>query len=143
MLTLPSISRSSRKLPPIEVEENHSNNKNIIRANLKSTSPENNFNYESVKANIINSKSENKEHKVALTPTAEVDANEEKVKAEETVVKEIPIDTLDDIDKPGIFVSASLFLDAANDSKIQVKKTYDEIKYHNEIHIFMSSFFSG
>ena len=66
----------------------------------------------------------------------------DKEKTEETV-KELLIDSLDDIDKPGIFVTASFFFDSTNNSNVEKNICHQKIDYQNEVHIFMSSFFLG
>jgi hypothetical protein len=73
---------------------------------------------------------------------ATAQASDDREKTEEAV-KEIFIDSLDDIDKPGIFVSASFFLDSSNNTKVEKNNLHEKINYQKEIHIFMSSFFLG
>jgi hypothetical protein len=113
--------KSGRKLPPIETLINDHDHKDI---------------YES--ESFLNESLKTQEADVTFQ-NIEIITEEAEKRIEEPVV-EIFIDSLDDIDKPGIFILSTYFPDS---TALKITELDEKIEYKNEVHIFMSSFFIG
>ena len=113
--------KSGRKLPPIEATANEQDNKMSEVVKKQSIIPE---------AATIESKNQ-------TIPQVEETKPEEPIP-----IKEVLIDSLDDIEKPGIFVT-ELFLPDMTNPKTDQKFSEEFVEFRREIHIFMSSFFIG